>query len=374
MIAPGGPSTDVIRIPQGRLVDYAAAVLEGARVPSDRARLIGAYLVEANMRGVHSHGVDLLPYYFRGFVQGALDPEADPTVMRESASFAIVDARGGLGHPAAHAAMELAVTKALDAGIALAVVRNSNHFGMAGHWPMIAVRHGLVGFATTNGPPVMAPWGGRTAAICNNPFSWGIPAGDEFPLLLDMACTTEARGKVRLALQRGQRLPEGWALDCEGAPTTDPAAALDGVMLPVGGPKGSGIAIVNEVLSSLLPGANALSQISSATMSNVGLHVTWGCGHVFMAIDPSWFLGLDAFRSGVDGLIRELRAVPPMGGHDRVYMPGERGFLRFQEAERLGVPVMPDSAAKLVPFADECGIAFPSAWRVPTSNATQVTP
>ncbi len=175
---------------------------------------------------------------------------------------------------------------------------------MAGHWPLKAVRQGLVGFATTNGPPVMTPWGGRAGAICNNPFSWGIPAGEELPILLDMALTAGARGRVRLADQQGETIPEGWALDAEGAPTTDAAAALAGVMLPMGAHKGSGIAVVNEVLSSALSGALFLTQITSTTMASSGVHVSWRVGHFFLVLDPEAFRPRDEFLAGGRLIVR----------------------------------------------------------------------
>jgi LDH2 family malate/lactate/ureidoglycolate dehydrogenase len=346
------------RVDREALERWNAAMLAAAGVRDDDAELIAGYLVEADMRGFHSHGSDQLPAYARGYREGHLDAAARPETIRRTGAIALVDGHNQLGHVVAEHATDLAIELAGEHGIGIVSVRDSNHFGMAGHWPLKLLRRGLVGFATTNGPPVMTPWGGRAGAICNNPFSWGIPAAEELPILLDMALTAGARGRVRLAAQQGEEIPAGWALDPDGAPTTDAAAALAGVMLPMGAHKGSGIAVVNEVLSSALSGAQYLTQITSTTMASAGVHVSWRVGHIFLALDPAAFRPADEFRAHVDAIIRGLKATPPAVGHE-VLMPGERGFLHAAEAERLGVPLAPGSLAKLGGAGAEAGIAFP---------------
>lgn len=352
--------TGITRVPRDELVAWSAAVLETADVGAADANLIAGYLAEADERGHPSHGTDQLPSYVRGFVEGHLNARPRVEVSSQKGGLAVIDGDNGLGHVVADRGMDLAIELARDHGIGLVTARESNHFGMAGHWPLKAVREGMVGFTTTNGPPVMAPWGGREGAICNNPFSWGIPAGDEPPILLDMALTSGARGKVRLAAQQGQEIPEGWALGPDGRPTTDARAALDGVMLPLGEHKGSAVAIVNEVLSSALSNALYLSQITSVTMASSGVHVSWRVGHVFMALDPSALRPLAEFRAHVDDIIRTLRSTPTAPGADEVAVPGAGAHRRQTESQRLGVPISAQSVAKLSAYGDERGRPFPA--------------
>jgi LDH2 family malate/lactate/ureidoglycolate dehydrogenase len=347
------------RISQRELVAWSDAMLQTAGLDPTDAQLIACYLAEADERGHPSHGTDQLPSYVRGFLGGELNVHPDVQVVRQTGAMAVVDGDNGLGHVVADYSMELAIKMANDYGIGLVTARNSNHFGMAGHWPLKAVRAGMIGFTTTNGPPVMTPWGGRQGAICNNPFAWGIPAGEEPPILLDMALTSGARGKVRLANQRGEAIPAGWALDRDGQPTTDAQAALDGVMLPLAEHKGSGIAIVNEVLASAMSASLFLTQITSVTMASTGVHTSWKIGHTFIAIDPGSVRPIDEFRSHVDQIIRELRSTPPSALSDGVQVPGERAARRAEEAARLGIPIAAQSIAKLSDFGREHGVPFP---------------
>lgn len=353
--------TDAERIDQRELAGYARTVLERAGLPAADAEAVGGYLAEADARGVNSHGTDLLPAYFRGFKQGELNARARPQAMHRAGSLAVIDGDGGLGHVVSHHAVEMALELAGETGLGVVTVRNSNHFGMAASWPLKVLREDMVGFATTNGPPVMAPWGGAEAGICNNPFSWGVPAKHETPILLDMALTSGARGRVRMAQQRGEEIPEGWALDEDGNPTTDPARALDGVMLPLGGYKGSGIAVVNEILSSTFSQAQFLTQISTVTMSSVGVHVRWSIGHFFLVLNPAAFRPLDEFLENVDAVIRRIKETPAMPGSEGVTLPGERGFRRAAEAERLGIPLPASTFAKLREFEAESGVPLPEA-------------
>src|SRR6056297_1426370 len=182
------------RIPRHALVSWSSSMLQRAGLGSSDAELIAGYLAEADERGHPSHGTDQLTSYVRGFEGGHLNAQPDVRVLRQVGAMAAVDGDNGLGHIVADHAMGFAIDLADEHGIGLVTARNSNHFGMAGHWPLKAVRAGMIGFTTTNGPPVMAPWGGGQGAICNNPFAWGIPAGNEAPILLDMALTSGARG------------------------------------------------------------------------------------------------------------------------------------------------------------------------------------
>lgn len=362
------PRTGPGRIARHDLVAWSSAVLETVGVTTDDSTTIAGYLAEADERGHPSHGTDQLPAYVRGFRDGHLNPRPEVTVATRRGALAVVDGDNGLGHVVADRSMGLAVEMAREHSIGLVTARESNHFGMAGHWPLKAVREGMVGFTTTNGPPVMAPWGGRVGAICNNPFAWGIPAGEEPPILLDMALTSGARGKVRLAAQQAREIPAGWALDSEGQPTTDAQAALDGVMLPLAQHKGSAVAIVNEVLSSALSGSLFLTQITSVTMASSGVHESWRVGHMFMALDPGALRPPEEFRAHVDEIIRQLRATPAAPSTDGVAVPGAGAHARQAEARRRGVPLSVPSIEKLTAFGAERGVDFPAGFSGPADD------
>jgi LDH2 family malate/lactate/ureidoglycolate dehydrogenase len=340
------------------LTGYARDVLVSAGLSEPNADVIAGHLVQADSRGVHSHGTDLLPPYFRGFREGHLNVCAEPKAVHRAGSIAVVDGENGLGHLAAHHAMQIALEMAAESGLAAVSVRNSNHFGMAGAWPLMAIERHMIGFATTNGPSVMAPWGARVAGISNNPFSWGVPSRHEPPILLDMALTVSALGRIRLAAAAGEQLPQGWALGPDGRPTGDPVLALGGVLLPVGGYKGSGIAVVNEILSSALSGASFLGQIPALTMAASGLHMSWSAGHFFLVLDPAVFRPIDDFLDNVDEIVRTLKATPSISDGPGVTLPGERGFQCAADAERLGVALPRATVEKLTEFAKESGVPF----------------
>jgi LDH2 family malate/lactate/ureidoglycolate dehydrogenase len=342
-----------------KLETWTKEVLVVAGVRRSDAAVVARCLVEADLRGHHSHGVDLLPAYVRGFEERHLDPEPDVRVVHDSGAVVTVDGGNGLGHVVADFCCEIAIERARQFGVAVVCASSSNHFGMAGHWPLKAVRAGMIGHATTNGPLVMAPWGGRVRAICNNPLAWGIPAGSEPPIVLDMALTAGARGKIRLARQRGDRIPAGWAIDSFGEPTVDPADALDGVMLPLAEHKGSGLAVVNEVLASALSGASSLGAITAATMASSGVHSSWGIGHFFVVLDPGAFRPIDEFLGHVDSIIAELRATPPAPGFAGVEVPGARSAASEARGRRDGLRLDPGTVESLTDLGRRSGIEPP---------------
>lgn len=358
------------RFARAQLESYAASILEVAGVPQEEALLVGQYLVDADSRGMHSHGLDLLPSYFVGLKEGHLNATSSPDTIRKRGATALTDAENGLGHVAADHGMRLAIDLARDSGISFVAVRNSNHFGMASHWTLRAVEQGMIGFATTNGPPVMAPWGGREARMCNNPFSWGIPAKHCPPIVLDMACTVVARGRIRLAAQEGRSIPEDWGLDREGNPTIDASEALhNGLPAPVGAYKGSGLAIVNELLSAALSGSLATSAVSAVNVLNPELHDSWRIGHVFMALNIDSFLPRDDFERRVDEIIHDLKATPRASGVQEILMPGEIEEAKAAEARRLGIPIDPPTIRKLVALTDTSGVPIPEG--IPDNHLTR---
>ncbi len=331
-------TTTTIRVsPQG-LRAFAGACLEQVGVPPGSAAIVADNLAEADLRGVESHGVARLAVYLERLAAGLVAAEAQGRVVRERAAMAVMDGENGLGAVIGTAAMDLAVRKAGQAGTAFVAVRNSNHFGTAAYYLIPPIRKQMIGFVITNGPGVMAVWGGCTRAIGTNPIAFGIPARRERPIVLDMATSVVARGKLVFANLKGETIPEGWAIDPEGKPTRDPAVALKGALLPVGGPKGSGLALAIEILSGLLSGGAVLDGIGELYNNP---HTPQGTCHLFAALDIAAFEDVDRFLDRVDKMIADVRALPRMPGVDRIYLPGEPEWITKEQRTRTGIPLPP---------------------------------
>jgi LDH2 family malate/lactate/ureidoglycolate dehydrogenase len=328
------PQTGVVRVPAGRLRAFCEAALKKAGLTEEDARLVADTLVEADLRGVRSHGLILLVRYCRGLLKGYVNPRPRVRVERRVGATALMDGDNGLGQIPSVRAMELAETY----GVGTVVVYNSNHFGAAAYYALKAVPRRMIGFAATNAPPVMPLFGGRDAVIGNNPLCWAIPAKEEPPLVLDMACSASSRGKIRVKAQRGEPIPLGWALDAEGRPTTDPLAALAGVMLPVGGYKGAGLAVVIEALAGGLSGAKFGFEIETRTVRAGDPQESWQVGHLFQPVKVEAFLPFEEFGSRVDRLIWFLRSGRPAPGSERVYLPGEPEHIARADALANGIP------------------------------------
>ena len=334
--ATDGVATGSIRVAPQALRAFAGACLERVGVPPGSAAIVADNLIEADLRGVESHGVARLRIYVERLAAGLVAPEAQGAVIRERAAMAVMDGENGLGAVIGTAAIDLAVQKAGQAGCAFVAVRNSNHFGTAAYYLIPAIRKQMIGFVITNGPAMMAVWGGRTRAIGTNPIAFGIPARRERPIVLDMATSTVARGKLIFANLKGEPIPDGWAVDPDGNPTRDPVVALKGALLPVGGPKGSGLALAIEVLCGLLAAGPVLREVGELYNNPTKPQ---GASHLVGALDIAAFEDVDRFLDRVDTLIADVRALPRMPGVDRIYLPGEPEWLTKEERLRTGIPL-----------------------------------
>jgi LDH2 family malate/lactate/ureidoglycolate dehydrogenase len=305
---------------------------------------------------MESHGTNFAPRYLRGLAKGELNPDPQLRFVGGRGAVGVLDADNGLGYVSARAAMERAVELAADHAVGAVAVRNSNHFGMAGFYALQAANAGMIGHATTDGPPHTVAWGTRRPVVCNNPIAWAFPTATPPPVLVDTALTG-VKEKIRLAAQRGEAIPPDWAVDLDGRPTTDAEAALQGSLLPIGGPKGSALIVANELLSGALAGALFSFEISPALVMGADHHDRWGCGHFLLALDPSGFGGTDDFRNRADDFVRALREAEPAAGVDRVYLPGEREWLLSEERRRSGLPMARTTLAALDAVAKELGIS-----------------
>ncbi|KAG5933645.1 hypothetical protein E4U53_000923 [Claviceps sorghi] len=315
----------------------AVDILRGNRVPADQADLVARCLVAADLRGVDSHGINRIPSYMERIRQGVLDPAAQPRIDRVTPVVAHVDGRNGFGFVAAHAAMDAAIASAGVYGIGMASVKRSNHFGMSAWLVRQALDAAMMSLVFTNSSPALPPHGGRTKLLGVSPIACGAPGKGAMPdFILDMAPSVAARGKIYKALRRGDTIPPGWALDADGRPTVDPEAALGGVMLPMGGPKGAALAIMMDVFSGVLSGSAFAGHVTGPYDASKPADV----GHFVVAIKPDLFMDLDAFRDRMEHLYERVVGAEKAAGVDRIYFPGELEQLTEQERARTGIPLV----------------------------------
>jgi LDH2 family malate/lactate/ureidoglycolate dehydrogenase len=309
-----------MRVDAQRLRAFTASALVGAGATEDDAAVAAHVLVRTDLRGVHSHGVQTLPIHVRNLQDGGTTSPATPTTVRESAVTAVIDGQAGMGLVIATQAVDLAIAKARTSGVGVVLVRNSNHFGAAGHYALTAAEAGYIGLATSNASPIMAAAGSRRKVISNAPFAYAIPGGP-FPMALDIAMSTTAGMKVRLAAERGVAIPRGWVIDSGGRPTTDPRDyANGGALAPLGGHKGYGLALLTEALAGVLSGAGMTSAIVPWLVDTA---TPTDAGHAFVVLDIEAFMDRATFSARMQRLIDEMHAAEPAPGVERVLVPGE---------------------------------------------------
>jgi LDH2 family malate/lactate/ureidoglycolate dehydrogenase len=312
-------------------------------------------LVDADLRGVHSHGVLRVPEYVKKLTVGGVDPLGSPFVVRDVGACQVVDGGNSMGQIGMRFAMQRAVERAASTGIAAVAVRGSNHCGALATYVLQAVEHDMLGIVTTNALPTMAPWGGAERILGINPLGFGIPAGVERPLVYDAAFSASAHGKIRVFQQRGQPLPAGWALDVAGRPTTDPSAAIDGLLLPIGDFKGANLAFVMGLLSCMLSGASYGTELGDMYAGpRAGQD-----GHFACAIRIDAFEDVTRFKSRVDAAIRQLHDVQLAPGFDRVYAPGEKEFLTEADYRAHGIPLTRQTLEDVLETARQLGTEAP---------------
>ena len=339
------------------LIGFATRVFAAAGLPDADAAVVAENLVTADLRGVYSHGVMRVPIYLERLGRGLFNAKPNIAVKRVGTAAVHVDGDNGMGAVVSSRAMEEALDMAAESGIAMASVCNSNHFGMCSFYLRRALARGCIAMACTNAPPTTAPFGGRSPTMGTNPLGLAAPAGRHRPLVLDMSSSVVARGKILSAAQRKLPIPEGWAVDPEGNPTTDAEKALEGAVLTVGGPKGSGIAIFVELLAAVLSGGNLMGQLPDFYRNLTDVP---NIGHFFMAIDVSRFMPMDAFTARVDMMIDMVKACPTAAGFDEIMMPGEPEE-RMEEARRRDGVALPDEVVEgLRKAGSELGVEAPN--------------
>jgi LDH2 family malate/lactate/ureidoglycolate dehydrogenase len=348
------------RIGAQALRDFVTAVFAATGMPEEDAALSARSLVEADLRGVESHGVMRVPIYAGRLLARAMNPTPRIAVARETRSTAVVDGGNGMGQVVGAFAMRLAIEKAeKEREPAFVSVRGSNHFGAAAWFAEMAVPHGMIGFATTiGGINHMVPWGGAEAMLGNNPFAYAFPRPGGPPIVLDMACSVAARGKIMVAAKEGKPIPAEWAVDREGRPTTDARVALEGFVSPVGGPKGYALTLTIGLLSTMLSGANFGTEVTHM-YDDFGR--AQNIGHLFGVLPITIFEDIEVYAARIEKAARDVTGVKRAPGVERVYLPGEREALLMAERERNGVPVAPEVAKELGETGAKVGVRVPAA-------------
>lgn len=340
-------------IPASTLLEFSNQCLAKVGVPPDEAALISGTLVEADARGVHSHGLMRLPLYVSRIQKGLNRPAARIESVNDQAATALLDAHHSAGQVAAAHAMDLAIAKAVKFGVGAVGVRNSNHFGIAAHYALKASAKDMIGFAACNTTPLMPPTGGAEKILGNNPLAIAAPSDNRFPLLLDMALSNAALGKILHAKTIDASIPEGWGADRNGSPTTDPAAVLNGgFMLPVGGPKGFGMAFMIE----LITGVFGDGQFSKTLPSMYDLTQKQSISHFMLVIDVGRFLEIRRFRMLASQLSNYVKNAARAEGVSELYLPGEIEFKKEKERMATGIPIDPKVLDELNLLADTLGV------------------
>lgn len=347
--------TAAILVEPSELSAMCKTALERAGLGTADAALVADTLVDADSRGVYSHGVVRLRDYVGRLLAGGMRPAGNVTIVGGRSPFVLVDGVNGVGQVVSTNAMRMAIGFASDSGIGCVGVRRSNHFGSASYYTRLASRQGKIGIAFTNTSPVIAPYGGRDVLLGNNPWSIAVPSRAGAPLVLDIANTVAARGKIRAAAARGEPIPTGWALDRRGLPTTDAAEALAGLIQPIGGHKGYGIAFMVDVLAGVLTGAAFGPDVGSPReQSSSGPNV----GHLFLAIDVAYVTPLDSFFDRVDALVGMLKASAPLNGTIEIFVPGEPEHVTATE-RAAQVPLGSESWESLEEVSRLVGVELP---------------
>jgi LDH2 family malate/lactate/ureidoglycolate dehydrogenase len=308
-------------------------------LPEADAATVAGCLVHADLRGVDTHGICRLPGYLDRLRRGLINATPKLAPRRVTPVAASLDGQDAFGFVVGLCAIKEAMAMAREFGIGVVSARRSTHFGMAASYALPAIEAGFMAMVFSNASPAMPPWGGKDGLLGTNPFCVGAPGGKHGPFLLDMSPAVAARGKIRRAERRGETIPLGYALDKDGRPTTDPKAALGGVVLPIGGYKGSGLSMMMDLFGGVISGAAFAGMVADQYKV---YDRPQDVGHFFLAMKPDLFVSEADYRARMDTLIERVRAVPKAEGFDEILIPGEPEVRLEAEHRRRGIPYAPN--------------------------------
>jgi len=353
-----------LRFRKEDLLDFVVRYMAKLGVPENDAKIVGDVLISADLRGVESHGLLRLgSYYGNRISKNYIDPLTPYKIISETQTTALIDGGNGCGQVVSYRAMEMAIEKAKQSGMAAITVKNSNHFGIAGYYSMMAMEKGMIGVCMTNSQPLVAPTYGKTAIMGTNPISIAAPSNKEYPYVLDMATSAVAYGKIQLHVKKEQPIPIGWGIDEDGNATEDPNKIKPGghgALLPLGGMditagyKGYGLSIFVEIMCAILSGGNFLTQVGSPTKAE-----PTGVSHFFMAINVEAFRPLIDFKTQLDEMITLIKNSPLAAGRDEIMVAGEKEFEYAEYNSINGVPLIHPIVEDLLKEGEKIGVNFP---------------
>ncbi|ETF01563.1 lactate dehydrogenase [Advenella kashmirensis W13003] len=346
-----------LRVDAAELQRFIESMFQATGLNSVHAGMVADSLVMSDLRGTHSHGVVRAPFLIERLLKGGASVNPQIKVVRDAPATALLDGDSALGAVTATHAMRLAMDKAKTSGIGFVAANNSDFIGACAHYALMAIPENMIGIAWTNGYPGMTPWGGSAHNIGNNPIAFAAPGLTQGPVVLDMALSVAAGGKVRLAAKNNLRIPTDWIIDRHGKPTDNPAdLAAGGALLPLGY-KGYGLAVFGEILCGVLTGSRILSEIPAWFMDT---QRDIGNGHIHMAIDISAFIEPDTFKNRVDQLALMLKKTPLLAGMQEILLPGERAWRVQKEQSDAGIRISDAVWNDLLVSADRLKIPVPA--------------
>jgi len=343
------------------LQDYIVRFLEHHDVPEADARIVADVLTSADLRGVDSHGIIRLDTYYGSLIRsGLINPHSPRKTINETSAVLAVDGGLGLGHVVSYHTMQRCIEKARESGVCMATVRNSNHYGIAGYYAMMALDHDMIGISFTNAQPLVAPTYGRKAMLGTNPIAVAAPAGKNLPYVLDMATSIVPIGRITVYDKAQKPIPEGWGVDKDGLITTNPSAVLDGgALMALGGSdvmrgyKGYGLALMVDIFSGVLAGAGFALNVGGPKTKRPA-----NVGHFFAAVRIDAFRPVEEFRRDMDALLDMLKESPKAVGQERIYIHGEKEFEMAERNRQNGAPLMPEVVSQLKEAGSKLGVPF----------------
>jgi LDH2 family malate/lactate/ureidoglycolate dehydrogenase len=340
------------RVDPENLRGLCHAVFAAVGINNTDAALMADTLIEADMTGMHSHGVMRMPSYVERLTTRGVDPKGVPSIVRQRGGCMVVDGGNSMGQIGVHFAMRQVIDKARENGVAFAAIRGSNHCGAMAYYARMALEEDLIGVATTHSVPIMPPAGGAERLIGNNPLTIGLPTARQPHLVFDGAFSVSAYGKIKIYAQEGKELPPGWGFDAEGRPTTDPETVMGGMLAPLGGHKGAALGMIMGLLPALLSGASYGREMIAGGKSALAGEDSQFVGAI--AVDA--FEEVDRFKERVAMAVDEIRACKPAPGSGRVYSPGELEWIKRQEYTSEGIALNRVTLNDLVESAVGLGV------------------
>lgn len=342
---------DEFRLSVSGLRDLAERVFCAYGMPAKNAKIVADCLVTADLRGVASHGIVRVKSYLERARKENWN--ADPVFKFSGrGAVCVMDGDDGFGSLVGTAAMEKAIELAKIHGVGVCSVRRSSHFGMAAYYPLMAAKQDMIGFCCTNSVSNLAPFGAKQGMLGTSPFAIAAPVQDKPPIALDVSCSVSARGRITNAKREGKSIPLGWAIDKDGNPTTDPAAALVGAILPLGGHKGSGMSMIMDVLCGVLNGGSTAKHVREDPDKGPGI------GHFFLALDISAFEPLDEFKARAKTFVEEVKTAEKAPGVEEIFVPGEQADRRIAYNLEHGIPVGAGAMKELCEVSEKYGIGI----------------